>query len=51
MSMHVLPWEQAELAEINNYIDISVPADVFIGRFCITSGYEKKQHFVMARQD
>lgn len=53
MCMHVLPCEWAGLAVISNYLitDISVPASFFIGCFCITSGYEKKQYSVMARQD
>lgn len=53
MCMHVLPCERARLAVISNYLitDISVPASFFIGCFCITSGYEKKQYSVMARQD
>ena len=40
-----LPWDQAGLAVITNYltIDISVPASCFLGCLCIMSGYEKKQ--------
>lgn len=45
MSMQMLPWEQAGIAVINNYlrVDISILADFFIGCYCIMSGYEKKQ--------
>lgn len=53
MSMPVLPWEPAGLGVISNYliIDFSIPAGFLIGCFCSTSGYERKQYSVMARQD